>query len=140
MADVRFITLDPGHFHAALVQKEMYPGVSKVVQVYAPLGPDLIDHLARVSRFNQRADNPTTWELQVHAVPDSLAQMLRDHAGNAVVLSGRNRGKIDRVQASLDAGMNALVDKPWILEAADLPKLERALDTAEARKLVALDI
>ncbi|PYQ41171.1 MAG: oxidoreductase [Acidobacteria bacterium] len=140
MADVRFVTLDPGHFHAALVQKEMYPGVSKVVHVYAPLGPDLIDHLARVSRFNQRADNPTSWELQVHATPDFLSQMLRDRAGNAVVLSGRNRGKIDRVQSSLDAGFNALVDKPWILEAADLPKLERALDTAEARKLVALDI
>src|SRR5713226_201840 len=116
MADVRFVTLDPGHFHAALVQKEMYPGVSKVVHVYAPLGPDLIDHLARVSRFNQRADNPTSWELQVHATPDFLPQMLRDRA------------------------VNALVDKPWILEAADLPKLERALDTAEARKLVALDI
>jgi predicted dehydrogenase len=140
MADVRFITLDPGHFHAALVQKEMYPGVSKVVHVYAPLGPDLIDHLARVSRFNQRADRPTSWELQVHATPDFLPQMLRDRAGNAVVLSGRNRGKIDRVQASLDGGLHALVDKPWILEAADLPKLERALDTAEARKLVALDI
>jgi predicted dehydrogenase len=140
MADVRFVTLDPGHFHAALVQKEMYPGVSKVVHVYAPLGPDLIDHLARVSRFNQRADNPTSWELQVHATPDFLPQMLRDRAGNAVVLSGRNRGKIDRVQSSLEAGFNALVDKPWILEAADLPKLERALDTAEARKLVALDI
>jgi hypothetical protein len=23
----RFITLDPGHFHAALVQKKMYPQV-----------------------------------------------------------------------------------------------------------------
>src|SRR5690242_13632631 len=30
-ADVRFMTLDPGHFHAALVQKEMYPGVSPQV-------------------------------------------------------------------------------------------------------------
>jgi len=109
MADVRFVTLDPGHFHAALVQKEMYPGVSRVVHVYAPLGPDLIDHLARVSRFNQRADNPTSWELQVHATPDFLPQMLRDRAGNAVVLSGRNRGKIDRVQSSLEAGFNALL-------------------------------
>jgi len=44
----------------------------------APLGPDLIDHLARVSRFNQRADNPTSWELQVHATPEFLPQMLRD--------------------------------------------------------------
>ena len=66
--------------------------------------------------------------------------MLRDRAGNAVVLSGRNRGKIDRIQSSLDGGLHALVDKPWILEAADLPKLERALDTADSRKLVALDI
>jgi hypothetical protein len=28
MADVRLMTLDPGHFHAALIQKEMYPGVA----------------------------------------------------------------------------------------------------------------
>ena len=38
MADVRLMTVDPGHFHAALVQKEMYPGVSKRVHVFAPLG------------------------------------------------------------------------------------------------------
>jgi len=140
VAEVRFITLDPGHFHAALVQKEMYPGVSPTVHVYAPLGTDLVDHLARVARFNQRADNPTRWELQVHAEPDFLERMLRERPGNAVVLSGRNRGKIDRVQASLDAGLHALVDKPWILEAADLAKLEKALDTADAKGLVALDI
>ena len=48
VAGVRFMTLDPGHFHAALVQKEMYPGVSPQVDVYAPLGPDLLGHLARV--------------------------------------------------------------------------------------------
>ena len=28
MPDVRLMTVDPGHFHAGLVQKEMYPGVS----------------------------------------------------------------------------------------------------------------
>jgi predicted dehydrogenase len=140
MADIRFITLDPGHFHAALVQKEMYPGVSSKVQVYAPLGSDLVDHLARVAGFNRRRDSPTTWELEVHTGPDFMERMLREHPGNAVVLSGRNRGKIDRVQASLEAGLHALVDKPWILEASDLPKLEKALSTAEERRLVALDI
>jgi predicted dehydrogenase len=57
-----------------------------------------------------------------------------------VVLSGRNRGKIDALQSSLDAGLHALVDKPWILEPAELPRLERALTTAEERGLVALDI
>jgi predicted dehydrogenase len=140
MADIRFITLDPGHFHAALVQKEMYPGVARQVHVYAPLGPDLMDHLGRVARFNLRADNPTAWELEIHTGPDFLERMLRDRPGNAVVVSGRNRGKIDKVQSSLDAGLHALVDKPWILEAGDLPKLQRALDNAEERKLVALDI
>src|SRR5262252_5945345 len=88
MAEVRFITLDPGHFHAALVQKEMYPGVSHTVHVYAPVGSDLLDHLARVTRFNQRADNPTSWALEVHASPDFLARMIADRPGNAVVLYG----------------------------------------------------
>ncbi len=54
MTEIRLMTLDPGHFHAALVQKEMYPDVSRRVDVYAPLGNDLVDHLARVARFNTR--------------------------------------------------------------------------------------
>jgi predicted dehydrogenase len=140
MPDIRFITLDPGHFHASLVQKEMYPGVSPTVHVYAPLGPDLTDHLARIARFNLRRDAPTAWELDVHTGPDFLERMLRDRPGNAVVLSGRNRGKIDRLQSSLDAGLHALVDKPWILETSDFPKLERVLATADTGGRVALDI
>lgn len=138
--DIRFITLDPGHFHASLVQKEMYAGVSPTVHVYAPLGSDLTDHLARITRFNQRRDAPTAWALEIHTGPDFLARMLSDRPGNAVVLSGRNRGKIDRIQSSLEAGMHALVDKPWILETADFPKLERVLETADATGRVALDI
>jgi len=38
---VQLITLDPGHFHAALVQKEMYEGVDSTVHVYAPGGNDV---------------------------------------------------------------------------------------------------
>ena len=64
---VRLITLDPGHFHAGLIQKEMYPDVDPTVHVYAPLGPDLVGHLNRVASFNRRAENPTTWRLEVHA-------------------------------------------------------------------------
>ena len=85
---VRLITLDPGHFHAALIQKEMYPGVDPTVHVYAPLGPDLLAHLGRVSAFNRRAENPTSWRLEVHAGPDFLERMLREKPGNVVVLSG----------------------------------------------------
>jgi predicted dehydrogenase len=57
-----------------------------------------------------------------------------------VVLSGRNRGKMPRLQKILDRGLHAIVDKPWILEAEELPALERALATADAKGLVALDI
>ncbi|PYT21588.1 MAG: oxidoreductase, partial [Acidobacteria bacterium] len=41
--EARLMVVDPGHFHAALVQKEMYPWLEKRVSVYAPLGPDVID-------------------------------------------------------------------------------------------------
>ncbi|HVR69200.1 MAG TPA: putative oxidoreductase C-terminal domain-containing protein [Vicinamibacteria bacterium] len=140
MPDIRFITLDPGHFHASLVQKEMYPGVSPTVHVFAPLGPDLMDHLGRIARFNLRKDAPTKWELEVHTGADFLERMLRDRPGNVAVISGRNRGKIDRIQASVDAGLHALVDKPWILEPPDLPKLARVLETADRTGRVALDI
>jgi predicted dehydrogenase len=118
----------------------MYPGVSPHVDVYAPLGPDLLGHLARVSAYNLRAASPTSWQLDVHAGPDPLARMLREKPGNVVVLSGRNAGKIDRIAASVGAGLHALVDKPWILGSSDLPKLAATLDQADTRGVVAYDI
>jgi predicted dehydrogenase len=140
MDEVRLITLDPGHFHAALVQKEMYPGVAKQAQVYAPLGPDLIAHLQRIAGFNARRDNPTRWELEIHTGPDALQRMLLERLGNVVVLSGRNREKIDRILAAVEAGLNVLADKPWIISSEDLPKLQAALDTADANRVIAYDI
>jgi predicted dehydrogenase len=140
MAEVKLMTLDPGHFHASLIQKEMYPNVSKRVDVYAPLGPDLIEHLGRIARFNLRPDNPTAWELEIHCSPDFMTRMLEQRPGNVVVLSGRNRGKIDHIKASIAAGLNVLADKPWIIASTDLPQLEAALDAADRRGLVAFDI
>jgi hypothetical protein len=137
---VRLITLDPGHFHAGLIQKEMYPGVDPTVHVYAPLGPDLLAHLGRVSAFNRRPENPTSWRLEVHAGPDFLERMLREKPGNVVVLSGRNREKMDRILASVEGGLNVLADKPWLIAGADFPKLEKALSLAEKKGLVAYDI
>jgi predicted dehydrogenase len=140
MSEVKLITLHPGHFHAALVQKEMYPGVTARAHVYAPLGPDLLAHLQRIAGFNGRPDNATSWQLEVHAGPDSLRRMLRERPGNVVVLSGRNRDKIDYLKAAVEAGLNVLADKPWIISADDIPKLRAALDAAEAKGLIAYDI
>ncbi len=136
----RLIALDPGHFHAALIQKEMYPGVSPRVAVYGPLGTDLTEHLNRIARFNLRAQNPTAWELDIHTGPDFLARMVAERPGNIVVLSGRNRGKIELIRASVDAGLHVLADKPWIIRPDDLPKLESALAAAQSKGVVAYDI
>ncbi|QQS49526.1 MAG: oxidoreductase [Acidobacteriota bacterium] len=140
MSEVRIMTLDPGHFHAGLVQKEMYPGVSPKVNVYAPLGFDLTEHLNRIARFNLRPENPTRWELEIHTGEDFLDRMLSEKPGNVVVISGRNRGKIDRIKASVEAGLNVLVDKPWIIRTEDFPKLESTLETAGSGNLIAYDI
>jgi predicted dehydrogenase len=140
MPDVRLMTLDPGHFHAGLIQKEMYPGVAPRVDVYAPLGSDLSEHLNRVAAFNRRADRPTAWDLEIHTSPDYFERMLRDKPGNVVVLSGRNGVKIDRILASVKAGLHVLADKPWILKSSDLPKVEAALAEADTRRTVAYDI
>ena len=67
---VRLMTLDPGHFHAGLVQKFMYPQVSPVVHVYSPGGPELQDHLKRIEGFNTRAEDPTRWEQKVYSGKD----------------------------------------------------------------------
>ncbi len=139
-APVRLMTLDPGHFHAALIQKEMYPGVDPTVHVFAPLGGDLLLHLGRVSAFNARGERPTRWRLEVHAGDGYEERMLREKPGNVVVLSGRNRGKIDRILASVEAGLNVLADKPWLIAPADFPKLERALEVADRKGLVAYDV
>src|SRR5215210_2208388 len=99
--EVKLITLDPGHFHAALVQKEMYANVAGRVHVYAPLGADLVAHLNRILGFNTG--------------PDALQRLLAERPGNVVVLSGRNRHKIDYILAAVNAGLHVLADKPWVI-------------------------
>ncbi len=70
MGQYRLVTLDPGHFHAALIQKEELADLAEEAYVYAPLGPDLTAHLNRVALFNNRAENPTHWKLKVYAGSD----------------------------------------------------------------------
>ena len=65
-AKMHWITLDPGHFHAALVQKSMYDEISKKVHVYGQKGNDLKMHLKRIEGYNSRNNNPTQWESVVY--------------------------------------------------------------------------
>jgi predicted dehydrogenase len=140
MPDARLVIVDPGHFHVALVQKEMYPNLSPRAQVYAPLGPDLLDYLTRIERFNSRAERPTSWEIEVHVSPDFLERMSRECPGAVAIFSGRNRGKIERVTTAIRAGINVLADKPMIIRREDLPALEAALEMADQRQLILCDM
>ena len=132
---MKLIIVDPGHFHAALLQKEMHPSLARRVSVYAPSGPELLDYLDRISRFNTRRDQPTAWELDVRCSSDPMRSMLRDRAGNVVLFTGRNQKKIGRILESLSAGLHVLADKPWIISSSDMPRLEQALALAEAHRL-----
>ncbi len=137
---VRLITLDPGHFHAALVQKTMYDQVAPDVHVYAPEGPDCLQHLERIRLYNSRRDNPTSWNEIVFTGPDFLNRMLADKPGNVVILSGNNMKKAEYIERSVDAGLNVLADKPMVIKPGDFPKLVSSFRAAGEKGLILYDI
>jgi predicted dehydrogenase len=137
---VRLLTLDPGHFHAALVQKIMYDQVSPDVHVYAPEGPDYLQHLERIKSYNSRTSNPTTWNEIVYTGSDFFEKMITDKAGNVVVLSGNNRKKAEYINKSINAGLNVLADKPMIISPEDFPNLEASFSIAKEKGVLLYDI
>ena len=137
---VRLITLDPGHFHASLVQKIMYPSVSPIVWVYSPAGPDLDEHLKRVGIYNSRPEQPTRWEEKLYTGSDFFERMIVERPGNVVVIAGNNRKKIDYIDGSLRAGLNVLADKPMCIDGPGFEKLQASFKTAEEKHLLLYDI
>ena len=137
---IEIINLDPGHFHAALVQKSMYPEVSPVVHVYAPKGPDVEAYLKMVMGFNTCKENPTSWEEKVYQGEDYLQKMLEDKNGNLVVISGNNAKKTEYIKKSVDAGLNVLADKPMVIDPENFPELEEAFKDANDRGVLLYDI
>jgi len=138
--EVKIITLDPGHFHAALVQKSMYDQVDSTVHVYAPDGPDVQDHLNRINGFNTRSENPTNWEEKVYKGADFNEKMLADKPGNVVVLSGNNQKKTEYIKKSLEAGLNVLADKPMCITPQDFQLLQEAFAAAKKNGVLLYDI
>ncbi|HEV3411620.1 MAG TPA: putative oxidoreductase C-terminal domain-containing protein [Puia sp.] len=137
---IHLITLDPGHFHAALVQKSMYDDVDSNVYVYAPPGPDVKSHLEKISAYNTRQQNPTRWNEHVYTGVGYLDQMIDDKKGNTVVLAGNNREKTTYILRSLESGFNVLADKPMVIDDQAFNQLRQAFDTAAARDLILYDI
>lgn len=137
---VHLITLDPGHFHAALVQKSMYSDIDPVVHVYAPGGAELQSHLNLVRQYNERAENSTHWEEKIYTGNDYLQRMLADKAGNVVVMAGNNRLKTEYIKQAVDAGLNVLADKPMAINTRGFDLLEKAFATAKTNNVLLYDI
>ncbi len=138
--EIKLIVLDPGHFHAALVQKTMYKQVSPLVHIYAPDGWDLEEHLKRVQSFNTRAENPTHWEQKIYRGPDFLQKMLSERPGNVVVMAGNNQKKTEYVKAAVDAGLNVLADKPMCIDQKGWELLRITFDSARKNNVLLYDI
>jgi len=140
VGEVKLITLDPGHFHAALVQKSMYEQVDPRVHVFAPEGPDVEGHLGRIEGFNSRAEGPTAWVEEVHTGEDFLEQMLSEKPGNVVVISGNNARKAEYIKRSVAAGLNVLADKPMAIQPGDFEVLKEAYRIAGEKGVLLDDI
>lgn len=140
IGDVTLMTLDPGHFHAALVQKSMYEQVNDSVYVYAPKGPDIKNHLKLIEGFNTRENNPTQWVEKVYEGDDYLQKMITEKPGNVMVVSGKNNKKIDYIKAAIEAGIHVYADKPLIINPEGFKKLENVFKTAAKKDLLIYDI
>ncbi len=140
MTTIRLMTLDPGHFHAALVQKTMLDNVDSIVHVYAPEGPELQQHLGRIEGYNTRAENPTQWVEKVYRGEDYFEKMLAERPGNVVVLAGNNKLKIEYIKKSIDAGLHVFADKPMAINTESFEMLKEAFAEAARKKLQLYDI
>jgi len=137
---VRLVTLDPGHFHAALIQKSMYDDVDSTVHVYAPEGNDLKMHLERINLYNTRTEAATRWKEDVYAGNDFFERMIVEKKGNVVVLSGNNLKKTDYILNSLKNGYHVFADKPMVIDSKGFDKLKEAFEVAAKNNLLLYDI
>lgn len=138
----RLAMLAPGHFHAALLQKSMYPEIDSTVDVYAPDGPELNTYLDFISGYNSRSDNPTHWNEEVYTGQDYLEKMLAtEKPGRTIVaISGNNQRKTEYITSSVNAGLHVLADKPMVISTENFTQLKKAFETAREKKVVLYDI
>ncbi|MCF1751199.1 putative oxidoreductase C-terminal domain-containing protein [Mariniradius sediminis] len=143
MADKRkitFMSLDPGHFHAALIHKSMYPHVDSTVYVFAPPGDELKDYLGRIDSYNSHPQNPTAWKIEAYVGTDFLDKMISQKPGNVMVVAGKNDQKIDYIMAAIQNGIHVYADKPLVINREGYGKLREAFVLAAQKDLLLYDI
>ncbi|WP_298648073.1 putative oxidoreductase C-terminal domain-containing protein [uncultured Proteiniphilum sp.] len=138
--EIRLVVLDPGHFHASLLQKFPQRQVNDTVYVYAPEGNELDQYLASIESYNQRPENPTNWQIQRYSGEDYLEKMIEEKNGNVVILAGNNRKKTEYIFQSLNAGFNVLSDKPMAINKENFNLLVTSFDCARTHNIHLLDV
>ena len=138
--EVKIITIQPGHFHAALVQKEMHPQVNSKVHVYASEGPELYSHLRLIESYNNRSENPTNWDLEIYTGDDYLEKALLEKKGNVMITAGNNARKTDYILRFVKKGIHVLADKPMVISPGNFEKLIEAFDAAQQNNVLLYDI
>lgn len=123
------VVLDPGHFHAALTLRLRHPRLSDDVHAYATDGPDLENFLRIVRTFNQRADNPTRWKLQVYRGEDHFERLRSQRPGDVVIIAGKNDAKMASIHRLHADGFFVLGDKPWLIDPGQIGMLKEAAAT-----------
>ena len=134
------IVLDPGHFHAALLQKSMNDKVDSTVYVFAPESSDVRTYSASIKSYNIRKENPTNWKEILYTGPDYLEKMVSEKPGNIVVIAGNNKLKTDYINKSVEAGLNVLADKPMVITKSGFNQLADIFATAKKNNLLVYDI
>ena len=137
---VKLMNLDPGHFHAYLVQKTMYESVDPQVYVFAPDGPEVRSYLASIESYNTRETDPTAWKEQVYTGEDFLEKMLAEKPGNVMVVAGNNARKTEYILKAVQNGIHVLADKPMVISPEEFPMLEEAFATAADKGVLLYDI
>lgn len=138
--EISIMTLNPGHFHAALIQKQSMEQLNDTVFIFAPDGPDLDLHLERIQSFNTRSDNPTNWNTDINTGQDYLERMLNEQPGNVMVTAGNNSKKTMYIKRAVDEGINVLSDKPMAINSESWQLLAEAFKSAEQNDVLLYDI
>ncbi len=137
---VKLMALDPGHFHAALVHKTMYPQVDATIYLFAPEGAEVNDFLNKIKSYNSREENPTQWKIESKLSANYLEDMVSQKPGNVMIVAGKNSKKIDYVLEAVKAGLNVYADKPLVINPDGFKKLKQAFKIAKKNNVLIYDI
>ena len=140
LKEIGLVVLDPGHFHASLLQKDSMAGVNDTIWVYAPKEVGVDQYLKSIDAYNHRSESPTSWKEQVYTGDDYLSKMLSEHKGDVVVLAGNNQKKTQYIIEAIKAGYSVLSDKPLAINLQDFQLLTEAYRLAKEKNVLLYDL